>query len=174
MICCLCFLSRRVFVRLFFVNKPTFRFDLGRSYTYVPTYVRRSILFYFYLIQIYFLINHDPIHTGMYVCIYCYGSWYMENIAMVPVRYGRNSTICVFSYHDIHHKIVRQQKKLKRYENMAVFFTVTRSFYYWCTIILKILLFVVCSVVFLLPVMSVYVLWKFHNLRQIRTLHYRT
>ena len=38
------------------------------------------------------------------------------------------------------------------------------------TIILKILLFVVCAVVFLLRVKCVYVLWIFHNLWQIRTI----
>ena len=73
----------------------------------------------------------------------------------------------------LHHKIVHPQKILPRYENM-VFFTVTRSFFYWCTIILKILLFVVCAVVFLLRVIYVYVLWIFHNLWQIRTILNRT
>ena len=45
---------------------------------------------------------------------------------------------------------------------------------YWCTIILKILLFVVCAVVFLLCVMCIYLLWIFHNLWQIQTLLYYT
>ena len=51
--------------------------------------------------------------------------WYFYAI---PSRYGRNSTICVFSYHDTT-KLYASKKNLKRYENM-VFFTVTRSFYY--------------------------------------------
>ena len=68
---------------------------------------------------------------------------------------------------------VHMQKILPRYENM-VFFTVARSFFYWCTIILKILLFVVCAVVFLLRVICVYGLWIFHNLWKIRTILNRT
>ena len=81
--------------------------------------------------------------------------------------------LCIFLPR--HHKIVRQPKKTNEVWKYGIFYVFSFILLLmYRTIILKILLFVVCAVVFLLRVMSVYVLWIFHNFWQIRILHYRT
>ena len=115
------------------------------------------------LLRTYLLLLDSTAQLGcsQYKCMVPYGSfkkigclrygipqhWIMDDrfcICTGTTLWQKFHNLCIFLPR--YHKIERQQKKLMRYENM-VFFTITRSFYYWCTIILKILLFVVCAVV---------------------------
>ena len=52
----------------------------------------------------------------------------------VPLRYDRNSTICVFSYDDTTKLYASNKNKEVPFENNMLFFTVTGTFCYWWTV----------------------------------------